>query len=46
MREFVNGIGCLIAVIAIVMAVASIPLFGPIPIGVLFMFGYCLYKSR
>lgn len=46
MRELVNGMGCLIAGIAIIMAVASIPFLGPIPIGVVFLLGYGLYKSK
>lgn len=46
MRDFINGAGCLIAVIAIVMSVASIPLLGPIPISAVFFIGYALYKYR
>ncbi|WP_162604836.1 hypothetical protein [Geomonas ferrireducens] len=41
-----EGIGCLIALVATVMSIASIPFLGPIPIAVVFGIGYSLYKSK
>lgn len=45
MRDLEKLIGCLLALIAIVMAVASIPFLGPIPISVVFFIGCILYRS-
>lgn len=41
-----EGIGCLIAVVATIMSIASIPFLGPIPIVVLFAIGASLSRSK
>ena len=45
-EDFFQGLGCLIAIVATVMAVASIPFLGPIPIGIVLAVGYSLYRSK
>jgi len=46
MQELFKGIGCLVVLIAFVASVASIPMFGPVPIAFVFGVGYALYKSN
>jgi hypothetical protein len=46
MRDFVNGIGCLVAVITTVLSFAGFVFCGPLPLGAVFLIGYALYKSR
>jgi len=46
MKDLFEGIGCLIALGAIILSIAGIPFLGPIPIVVVFAIGYSLYKSK
>lgn len=41
-----EGLGCLIAVVAFIMSVASIPFLGPFPIALVFGVGAALYRSK
>lgn len=45
-EEILKGIGCLIAFIALILSIASIPFLGPIPIAFVFGIGAALYKSK
>jgi len=49
MEKFMKGlmqvIGVLMVVVAVIMAVASIPFLGPIPASMVFGIGYVAYRS-
>lgn len=49
MERFMSGlmqaIGVLMVVVAVIMAVASIPFLGPIPASMVFGIGYVAYRS-
>lgn len=45
-EEIFKGLGCLIAFVALILSVASIPFLGPIPIAFVFAVGASLYRSK